>query len=39
MKNFEQLRYVTQLYEDNILTESEYAEQKQNILESLCKLK
>ena len=38
MKNFEQLRYLQQLYEDHILDESEYKEQKQNILTSLQKL-
>ena len=32
MKNFEQLRYLQQLYEDNILNETEYLEQKNNIL-------
>ena len=38
MKIFEQLRYLQQLYEDHILDESEYKEQKQNILTSLRKL-
>ena len=38
MKNFEQLRYLQQLYEDHILDESEYKEQKQNILTALQKL-
>ena len=38
MKNFEQLRYLQQLYEDHILDESEYKEQKQNILTALRKL-
>ena len=28
MKNFEQLRYLQQLYEDNILNETEYLEQR-----------
>ena len=38
MKNLEQLRYVQQLYEDNILTDVEFAEQKNNILASIRKL-
>ena len=38
MKNFEQLRYLQQLYKDHILDESEYQEQKQNILTALRKL-
>ena len=38
MKNYEQLRYVQQLYDDGILCEEEYAEQKQDILGSLRKL-
>ena len=38
MKNFEQLRYLQQLYEDHILDEDEYKEQKQKILTSLRKL-
>ena len=38
MKNFEQLRYLQQLYEDHILDESEYQEQKRNILTALRKL-
>ena len=38
MKNLEQLRYIQQLYEDNILTDAEFKEQKQNILESIGKL-
>ncbi|SMN02688.1 hypothetical protein SPONN_1479 [uncultured Candidatus Thioglobus sp.] len=38
MKNFEQLRYLKQLYDDNILTEEEFYEQKENILTSLKKL-
>ena len=38
MKNFEQLRYLQQFYEDHILDESEYQEQKQNILTALRKL-
>ena len=39
MKNFEQLRYLQQLYEDQILDEKEYIEQKRSILLSLRKLK
>ena len=35
MKNFEQLRYLQQLYEDNILNENEYSEQKNKILATL----
>ena len=35
MKNFEQLRYLQQLYEDGILTNTEYGEQKEKILLSL----
>ena len=38
MKNLQQLRYTQQLFADKILTEEEYTEQKQNILDSLCKL-
>lgn len=38
MKNFEQLRYLQQLFEDGILTQTEYMEQKQTILTSLRKL-
>ena len=34
MENYQQLRYLQQLYEDNILNEGEYAEQK-NILAAL----
>ena len=32
MKNFQQLRYLQQLYEDNILDDEEYVEQKRNII-------
>ena len=32
MKNFQQLRYLQQLYEDNILDNEEYVEQKRNII-------
>ena len=38
MKNFEQLRYLQQLYDDGILTSTEYEEQKKKILSSLRKL-
>ena len=38
MKNFEQLRYLQQLYEDGILTTKEFEEQKEKILSSLRKL-
>ena len=38
MKNYEQLRYLQQLYEDGILDHKEYAEQKQEILKFLKKL-
>jgi len=35
MKNFEQLRYLQQLFDDNKLSENKYSEQKQNILSTL----
>ena len=35
MKNYQQLRYLQQLYEDNILNEDEYTEQKRSILAAL----
>ena len=38
MKNFEQLRYLQQLFDDGILSEGEYTEQKQSILSALRKL-
>ena len=38
MKNLQQLRYIQQLLEDNILSENEFLEQKKCILESLRKL-
>ena len=38
MKNYEQLRYLQQLYEDGILDQKEYMEQKQDILKFLRKL-
>jgi hypothetical protein len=39
MKNYQQLRFLQQLFEDGILDEKEYTEQKGNILEFLRKLK
>lgn len=38
MKNYEQLRYLQQLYDDNIINECEFKEQKESILLSLRKL-
>ena len=38
-KNLEQLRYVQQLFEDNILSATEYKEQKDMILDAIRKLK
>ena len=38
MKNYEQLRYLKQLYEDGILDDKEYFEQRQSILSTLRKL-
>ena len=38
MKNFEQPRYLQQLFEDGILSDTEYAEQKKNILSFLRKI-
>lgn len=38
MKNFEQLRYLQQLFDDGILNDKEYTEQKENIISSLRKL-
>ena len=38
MKNFEQLRYLQQLFEDGILSDTEYTEQKRSILSFLRKL-
>jgi len=38
MKNFEQLRYLQQLFDDGILSEGEFTEQKQSILSALRKL-
>ena len=38
MKNYQQLRYIQQLFDDGILTKSEYLEQKKDILSSLKRL-
>ena len=38
MKNYEQLRYVQQLFDNGILSEAGYVEQKQGIVSSLRKL-
>ena len=38
MKNFEQLRFLQQFFDDGILSESEYTEQKRSILSFLRKL-
>ena len=38
MKNLQQLRYVQQLFKENILSESEFIKQKQMILGALWKL-
>ena len=38
MKNLQQLRYIQQLFEDKILSETEFLEQKRSILDALCKL-
>lgn len=38
MKNYEQLRYIQTLFDDGILSETEYVEQKQGILASIRKL-
>ena len=38
MKNFQQLRYLQQLLQDNVLSQQEYLEQKRNVLDSLRKL-
>jgi hypothetical protein len=35
MKNLQQLRYLQQLHQDNVLTESEFEEQKKKVLEAL----
>ena len=38
MKNYKQLRYLQELYDDGILTAEEYQEQKQLIITSIRKL-
>ena len=38
LKNYKQLRYLLQLFDDGILSQIEYAEHKQNVLSSLRKL-
>ena len=38
MKNLQQLRFIQQLFDDNILSEEEFLEQKKSILEALRKL-
>ena len=38
MKNIQQLRYLQQLHDDNILSDAEFLEQKAMILDSLRKL-
>ena len=38
MKNFEQLKYIQQLFKDDILTEEEFLEQKKSILSSIKQL-
>ncbi|ETW92414.1 MAG: hypothetical protein ETSY2_53485 [Candidatus Entotheonella gemina] len=38
MKNYEQLRYLQQRYDDGILTGEEYQEQQQLVITSICKL-
>jgi len=38
MKNLQQLGYLKQLYDDNILTDAEFSEQKENILKAIKKL-
>ena len=38
MKNLEQWRYLGNLFDDGVLNEKEYAEQKSNVLSFLCKL-
>ena len=39
MKNYQQLRFLQQLFEDGILDEKEFTEQKGNILEFLRRIK
>ena len=38
MKNLQQLRFIQQLFDDNILSQDEFLEQKKSILEALRKL-
>ena len=38
MKNYEQLRYLQQLFDDGVLTEKEFSEQKRDILDFLRKI-
>ena len=38
MKNYEQLRYVQQLFNDGVLDDKEYTEQKGKILQFIKKL-
>ena len=38
MKHFQQLRYLQQLFEDGILTQQEFVEQKRSIIGALSKL-
>ena len=38
MKNLQQLRYLQQLHDDNILSDTEFKEQKQIVLSALRKL-
>ena len=38
MKNFEQLRYLKELFDDNIISENELVEQKKIVLDALRKL-
>lgn len=38
MKNLQQLGYLKQLYDDNILTDAEFTEQKESILKAINKL-
>ena len=35
LKNFEQLKFIQQLYKDEILTKEEYVKQKENILSAI----
>ena len=38
MKNLEQLKFIKQLYDDRVLTEAEFTEQKENVLSAIRKL-